>query len=195
MSKDNFKVTAKEDGKEYWISRAMAVVGIVFTVTKEKEVRFLFEVRGKGCPDNVGKLSFPCGYLNWDETLEQAVRRETFEELGVNLDKSDVIFWKLMDDPTRDARQNVSARYAIYCTDLEDQMAAIHQAINNSENRGGEKEEVSDVVLLSVEEINQISDDDFAFHHKEVVAEFMEELQNAGTGEPAFDKRGSMHMD
>ena len=45
MSKDNFKVTAKEDGKEYWISRAMAVVGVVFTVTKEKEVRLLRKVQ------------------------------------------------------------------------------------------------------------------------------------------------------
>lgn len=179
MSKENFKVTSREDGKEYWISRALAVVGCIFTVTKEKEVKFLFEIRGKGCPDNVGKMAFPCGYLNWDETLEEAVRREIFEELGLNLDKSEIIKWKLVDDPKADARQNVVVRFAIYCTDLEQQLPQLKEFIKHSEDRGGESDEVSELLLLDVNEINETPDECFAFGHKTLVSEFMEGLINA----------------
>ena len=35
----NFKVTAKEDGKEYWISRAVAVVGIVVGVNEAGDLK------------------------------------------------------------------------------------------------------------------------------------------------------------
>ena len=181
MSKENFRVTAKEDGKEYWISRALTVVGCIFTITKERELRFLFEIRGKGCPDNVGKLAFPCGYLNWDETLEQALRREIYEETGLSLDKSDIFQWKIIDDPTKDARQNVSVRFAVYCRDLEEQLPNLLEAIKSSESRGGESEEVADLMLLGIDDINKISDDDFAFNHKQVVAEFMEELKETVT--------------
>ena len=38
----NFKITAKENGKEYWISRAHAVVGIVYAVKN------VFEILGNG---------------------------------------------------------------------------------------------------------------------------------------------------
>lgn len=36
----NFKVTSKENGKEYWISRANAVVGIVYTRDSNGRVMF-----------------------------------------------------------------------------------------------------------------------------------------------------------
>lgn len=179
MSKENFKVTSKEDGKEYWISRALTVVGCILTVTEQKEFKFLFEVRGEGCPDNVGKLAFPCGYLNWDETLEQAVRREIYEEIGLDLSNSEVIFWKIMDNPEKDTRQNVSVRFSIYCEDLEVQLEELKKAIHDSAARGGEKEEVSDLLLLSVEQIKNMPDEAFAFNHKDAVLEFMEELEDA----------------
>ena len=50
----NFKVTSKENGKEYWISRANAVVGIVYTRDSNGRVMFLVSKRGPGCPDHVG---------------------------------------------------------------------------------------------------------------------------------------------
>ena len=39
MSKENFRVTAKEDGKEYWISRALTVVGCIFTTKWTKHYK------------------------------------------------------------------------------------------------------------------------------------------------------------
>ena len=96
MSK-NFQIVDKETNKSYWISRSVAVTGLISAVGKDGEVYFLLERRGPGCPDNIGKLCSICGYLDWDETLEEAIVRETYEETGYKFDvSSDLIEqWKI----------------------------------------------------------------------------------------------------
>lgn len=79
----NFKIVEKGTGKEYWISRSVAVTGLIIIINpKTQELEFLLEKRGPGCPDNVGKLCSVCGYLDWDETRI----RETYEETGLEID-------------------------------------------------------------------------------------------------------------
>lgn len=180
MSKENFKITAKEDGKEYWISRSLAVVGIVLTITEQNELKFLFEVRGPGCPDHVGKLAFPCGYLNWEETMAQAIKREVYEEIGLDVSKDEVVFWNIMDDPSRDERQNVSARFAISCDNLEERIKELRLNLLDTQSRGGEANEVSDIRLLGVGEIESLGEEEFAFNHKRLVQEFLLNLDEMG---------------
>ena len=88
--KENFKVTAIETGKEYWISRSVAVAVIIYgkDLSGKDENVFLIHKRGPGCPDNIGKWSVNCGYINWGETIKQAAIRETFEETGLKLNES-----------------------------------------------------------------------------------------------------------
>ena len=178
MSRENFKVTAKENNKEYWISRAVAVVGCIFTESKDGEIKFLLERRGEGCPDNVGKLAFPCGYLNWDESLEEAVRREVYEELGIDLKNVELLEWKIVSDPKSDARQNVVVRYVIYLKGLENTYKNLSELFKDSDTRGGEKDEVSEVLLLGQEDILNLPDEEFAFNHKKVILELLEEMNN-----------------
>ena len=62
----NFPVNV--DGKEYWISRSNAVVGIVFK-WENGQYHILANKRGKGCPDYVGKWNIPCGYVDYNESI------------------------------------------------------------------------------------------------------------------------------
>ena len=169
MSK-NFKITAQENGKEYWISRAVAVVGVVIGVKNGNISSFLVSQRGPGCPDFVGDWACTCGYLDWDETAEDGVVRELYEELGIKVPISQVNLWKVVTDPKRDARQNVILRFIIPIEqDKLDEMVEISKnAIIDSESRGGENGEVSDIRLVSVTDIPNYT---WAFNHDDVILE------------------------
>lgn len=166
----NFKITAKEDNKEYWISRAVAVVGVVIGVKDGNISSFLVSQRGPGCPDFVGSWACTCGYLDWDETAEDGVVRELYEELGIKVSSSKANLWKVITDPKRDARQNVILRYIIPVDqdELEEMVENSKLAMINPEVRGGEHGEVSDVKLISVTDIPNY---EWAFNHDDVILE------------------------
>jgi 8-oxo-dGTP pyrophosphatase MutT (NUDIX family) len=111
--KENFQVTSVEDGKKYWISRSVAVVGLleVWVETPEDDACYVLAVkRGDGIDDEKNKWCIPCGYLDWSETIEDAVVREVYEETGIKTEKED---WRLMrvnSDPYSN-RQNISFLY------------------------------------------------------------------------------------
>ena len=60
----NFPIIDSKTGKEYWISRSMAVVILLFAKDNDCDDCILATVRGKGTPDPeyVGKYCVPCGY-------------------------------------------------------------------------------------------------------------------------------------
>ena len=66
--KENFQIQDVKTGKIYWISRAIAVTGVIMAYN-HNNWEVLLERRGPGCPDNIGKLCCPCGYLNWEDWL------------------------------------------------------------------------------------------------------------------------------
>ncbi len=68
------------DGRKFWISRSAAVVGVIAI-----DGHVLMVKRGDGCSDEVGKWVLPCGYVDWDENLKEAIWREVKEETGLNL--------------------------------------------------------------------------------------------------------------
>ncbi len=160
----NFPV--KIEGKEYWISRSIAVVCMVLKRVNNR-LYVLAEKRGKGAADNIGKLCMPCGYLDYDETLREACKREVFEETGIMLPSEDFKLITINSDP-KENHQNVSARY--YC------LAPHFVEPDLSKAFGGEKDEVEDVMWIPVgnfEDDNfvfipySIDDAEWAFNHKE----------------------------
>lgn len=178
----NFKVTSKEDGKEYWISRALAVVGIIQVIKlpeyigDKAEYYYLVSKRGQGCPDYKGKWNLVCGYLDFDETREQAVKREIWEELGLDLDKypSAYSIDKVSEEdrPEHDPRQNVIFRYLI---DLDYNW--IKERLDNgtintdTASRGGEDGEVDEIKLIHCEEIENY---EWAFNHDKILLDINE---------------------
>ena len=117
MSTPNFQIKG-EDGKNYWISRSVAVVVIP-----------LFECEGLTYVP-LGKRSkelnlypehwgIPCGFLDWGESAYEAAEREVFEEIGIKL--SDFCFGinpqpdAVISDPDPSENEAVSLRFVVNC--------------------------------------------------------------------------------
>ena len=66
-----------ENGEELWISRSVVVACVVARITDEHKIEVLVEKRGPEV-SATGRWCFPCGYLDYDEDLTQAVIREVY---------------------------------------------------------------------------------------------------------------------
>lgn len=180
--RENFKIVDRDTGKIYWHSRSLAVTGVIMASDGE-DLYFLLERRGIGCPDNVGKLCSVCGYLNWDETRVDALKRETYEETGLKVSDDQILEFETIDDPKRDAKQNIVTRYLIACKYEDLQKALTDGTINtDTKSRGGEENEVSEFVFLSLKEIDALKSEDFAFGHKEMIHEILESIEKLRKG-------------
>ena len=62
----NFSIIDSKTGREYWISRSVAVIVILFAYDLKGKQYVLTVKRGKGTPDPeyVGVHCLPCGYLD-----------------------------------------------------------------------------------------------------------------------------------
>ena len=155
----NFPVIDKDSGREYWISRSIAVVVAVFT---KKSV--LVVQRGTGTPDPefVGKYCMPCGYLDFDETCAQAAQRELMEETGLNFPLSDFKLININDNPESDKRQNITFRYVVR-TQLTEKELELMLTTKNSE-----KDEVSSIRFINISDIDMY---ELAFNHNNLIKE------------------------
>jgi ADP-ribose pyrophosphatase YjhB (NUDIX family) len=117
MSTPNFVVEAK-DGKQYWISRSIAVVAIPMFHCDG----LTYIPLGKRSPSMNLYPNFwgiPCGFLDWGESASEAVEREVFEELGIKL--SDYCFGvnpqpdAVMSTPNPSENEAVSLRFVVHC--------------------------------------------------------------------------------
>ena len=91
MSRPN-KCIKDENGNDVWISRSNVVIPIVFKMNEETgDIFTLVEKRGSAV-SHTGEWCCPCGYIDWDETLEEACHREVKEETGLDLDMNEIIF-------------------------------------------------------------------------------------------------------
>ena len=91
MSKPN-KCIKDENGNDVWISRSNVVIPIVFKMNEETgDIFTLVEKRGSAV-SHTGEWCCPCGYIDWDETLEEACHREVKEETGLDLDMDKIVF-------------------------------------------------------------------------------------------------------
>lgn len=160
----NKQITAVEDNQKYWVSRSVAVACFIFTIDDKGECRILANKRGKGCPDFVGYWNCPCGYLDYDETGEEAVAREVFEETGLEIDPQDLLLFGVNTDPVESNKQNVTLRY---CTFIEDGMD------RNLSTEYSEKDEVSEVEWIKG---SDMLNKNWAFNHQYRILEAFDVL-------------------
>ena len=170
-NKENERIIL-QNGREIWLSRAVAVVGTV-CVIKEDVPYFLISKRGKGSADHQGLYNITCGYLDWNETTGDAFAREVWEECGINIHElmKNLLYkdysktpWDVNSFPDEN-RQNVSIHHAIVCHVDELPTPVIRNEV--------ESEEVEEVRWIKIDEIDNF---DFAFNHNERLKKFINEI-------------------
>jgi len=164
----NFQVTSVEDGGKYWISRSIAVCAILLIRGISGDSWFLLQRRGPDCPDFVGCWSHTCGYLDYDESIVEALKRELYEELGIKLPETVKIIPYGINDKDG-GRQNVTHRFIIELPEIH-----LGKIDLDSESRGGEASEVTGIMKLSAEPYS-IGGIDFAFNHKDLTKDILED--------------------
>jgi len=108
-------------GLDFWISRAPAVVGIIFAIGVEGGTKVLVIKRSKKMREEPNKYGAPSGYLDWDETGYEGITREIFEETSMYLPDYEpfLIFnnneqpFYVQSDPQKDRNQNISLTYVL----------------------------------------------------------------------------------
>ena len=160
----NFPIIDKETGREYWISRSVAVLGVVKAIDRNGNKYVLAEQRGTGTPDPeyVGYWCLPCGYVDYNETCKQAIAREVKEETGISIHPENFELIEINDNPFEDKRQNITFRFR---TELEGY-------INDFEltDKFSEINEVMNIKWIDLREINNYK---WAFNHKILIKELI----------------------
>jgi len=150
------------DGTVHWLSRACAVMAVVEIINPSNGERYVaLGRRGPGTPDEQGKLGLPCGYLDWDESAFDGIRREIWEEMGLDVhDEHEWGYepepWSVQSEPTAN-RQNVTLRFAF-------SRNAHEFPTLSAENC--EPDEVSELLWIPCMEAMNL---DLAFNHQEVL--------------------------
>lgn len=149
----NFKIIDKEDNQEYWVSRSIAVTGFIFTKDKDNDLCVLANKRGSGTPDFQGYWNCPCGYLDYDETILEAITREISEETGY-LCPDDIALYDIDSDP-KSNKQNVTIMYYGYVS-----------VPQKEERVGGEENEVDEIKWIKLSDISKYK---WAFGHDQII--------------------------
>lgn len=163
------------DGKEIWISRSVTVLPVLFFVSKG--IRYVpLGQRGEDLPDGVGQWGLPGGYLDYDETATQAVHREVWEELGLDIPQliEDFRFEGNLDHPyevysTPLRRQNVTLKYALMFHLDEAELPKLDPQVS--------KGEVVEAKWFDAEKAIAM---DLAFNHHEVMADCLKRCYSNG---------------
>ena len=118
MSRPN-KCIKDENGNEQWISRSTVVIPVVFRLDeKTGDIYTLVEKRGPAV-SHPGEWCCPCGYIDWDETLEEACQREVREETGLNLNLKNIMFTAVASNP-KSSNQSIDLWYMCWTEDGQD---------------------------------------------------------------------------
>jgi ADP-ribose pyrophosphatase YjhB (NUDIX family) len=146
-------------GNKYWYSRSIAVVGLITLSDKEWNWYILANKRGKNTPDYQGCWCLPCGYLDFGETCEEALKREVFEETGYKIKNLNEIKLLGIDSEVNDPRQNVTIRYSYF-----NQIEKIEDIKLNNNN--ADDGEVDAIKFIKIADINNYN---WAFNHLSLI--------------------------
>lgn len=171
FNKKPFNFPFRWHGKTLWYSRSCAVSAFIFCKNPKDEWCVLANQRGKGAADYHHKWNCPCGYIDWDETAEEAAAREVQEETSIiNIPLEEFKLHKLISSPSEN-RQNITARFFVKL-EGDGVTTEASMLIPCIEANAGEKDEVEAVAWIPVSEINNY---EWAFNHKEAIEEVYEE--------------------
>lgn len=151
------------NGAIIWETRPVAVTGIVMKFTGvNKSPVVLVNKRGPECPDFIGCWNLPTGYLEWDESGEEAISREIKEETSISISTKFLRLYETVTDPSIN-KQSVVLRYDIIPT--------MNSFLYPSEPHIEEvdKREVSEIKWMPLEEVPKHT---WAFDHDTLIFKY-----------------------
>lgn len=168
-NKENEEATL-EGGKKVWLSRSMAVCVVVRIHLTERgsgNPIFVMTKRGEGVT-HTGTVCFPCGYLDYNETLQEAALRELFEETGILIQSLDNMYMDVINDDPNSFAQNVTARFVV---DLTMNDAIFESFVKNlkKHEENVDKNEVDGIILLGGSNYDSF---EYAFNHGDLLIDY-----------------------
>jgi 8-oxo-dGTP pyrophosphatase MutT (NUDIX family) len=155
----------EHNGKKLWYSRSLAVSALVHFI-KDGEIYILANQRGAGAEFNQHLWNLPGGFVDFNETAEQAACRETLEETGYIIYPEQCSLVELDTNPKNSWRQTMVAKFNI---SLEEKPKFFDNF--RIENTNGEVEEIAWILLNEIDELNWVRG------QKEYIKEFFNILE------------------
>lgn len=174
MSREN-RMIKGENGEELWISRSVVVICVVARITDDNKIEIIAEKRGP-LVSATGRWCFPCGYLDYDEDLTDAVIREVQEETGYTLERKDVKFIDINSKP-EGKKQNVGIRHIAFIDNDKKQISDFELDTNEvTELKWIEiGESVGNIFNIDVNKLDCVK---WAFNHKSLIIHIINEYCN-----------------
>lgn len=146
-----------ESGKAHWISRSVVVVCLVTWKGK-----FLIVRRGNHVIQT-GKWCLPCGYLDYDESVEECAVREIWEESGIDIRQysHDMKLDYVNSRPDHTRNQDIGFHYVIEIKSEEEPKIDLNVVDSN---------ETTDVKWIGLGELNDFK---FAFNHDKKILKYV----------------------
>lgn len=159
MKNWSYTITEGEHaGKTLWSGRYCAVAAFVFLIDEGK-VYILANKRGSGTPDYQGYWNCPCGFIEADESAEEACSREVLEETGYKIPANKFKLFGVETEPEKCNNGNITLRYRTIVEKDE---------LENINTLSGEENEVDEIKWIPINEIDNYL---WAFGHKERINE------------------------
>lgn len=159
-SRENELITLA-DGRRVAIDRSVGVVMLCYTIV-DGNIYILVNKRGTKTSEFKSKWNLPSGYLNWDESGEEAAQRETIEETGICIPTSLIQEVEHSTSPTEN-RQNIIFRYA----------AKVPNYFMEQSLKAQDSEEVSNIKWINFNELDTV---EWAFNQKETIERMLSKL-------------------
>ena len=159
------------DGKIEWISRSVVVACVVLAKDRQGNNYVLLNQRGDSV--NLTNLwNIPGGYLDYNETVDEAAVREVWEETGVkiDLDKYELTLIGIYSLP-RGKKQNVTIVYGVVIDDLIEDIELT--------DKYSEPNEVKDIKFINLEELENF-EGELLYDQPCFINKFKLMLKNAG---------------
>lgn len=163
-----FNFPFKYKGRTLWHSRSCAVAGFIFCKNQLGEWCILANQRGKGAPDYQFYHNAVCGYLDFGESSEEAISRETQEECGIYISPNEFKLYGVQSDSSAN-KQNVTIRYFVKIEDRLTDDPSLDVHITNL----GEKDEVADVSWIPISVLKEYN---WAFGHKDIIEQIFDRI-------------------
>jgi NADH pyrophosphatase NudC (nudix superfamily) len=143
------------DGKKLWKSRSVAVCVALWT----SDQKFIVTKRSAAMEKDPGKKCLVCGFLDNNESIHQALIREVYEELGLNVNGMKAMMYHISDAPISPT-QNISFHFFI---PLPYDSETVKRKIKPCPI------EVDEVYFMSANNVMADNDKEWAFSHRKRV--------------------------